>query len=587
MIRQHPPTQTAGDAIDLREYVVVLKRRKWVVALVVIAMLSIAALYSFTRPIGYTAHAEILIQPPTSSASFRPDQLVSVSTEASLASSALIAQLAKQDLDTSASVRDLVKRLKVSSDPESLVLDLTFTDPDPTEAADGANAFARAYLRYKQDQADEQFSTQQGVIQGRIRKAEDEQTTLLEQLADVPSGSSSSFAIQEELQNLNSRVAILTTQLLAVPVPSSPGQVILPAVAPTSPSSPQHPVNLALGLFLGLFFGVLAAFVRDRLDDRMSGWQDQEYVINAPVLATIPPIAGWSRKSSTWLVTEQQPRSAAAEAYRTLRTGVMSLARQGGMKTIAVVSATQGEGKSTTSAHLASALANANNRVLIVSADLRAPRIHDFFQVRNSAGVSDVLLGEILLEEAITTVAPNLWFLSAGAPPARPAELLHSQRFADLVRQVSGQYDFVVFDCAPVLGLADSLVIAPLVDGVLFACKSDVSRGGEVTRAIDSLRQAGCNIFAGVFIDLNPVRGGLYGHAEGYGYGYESDDDRSGSGAARSKRSRRRDRRKAQPEERQAERPSDASPPDVAETPTDRETLRKYPRDAERLRGSL
>src|SRR5919201_3292830 len=155
-----------------------------------------------------------------------------------------------------------------------------------------------------------------------------------------------------------------------------PGEIIQDAVKPSSPSSPNIPLNAGVAVVMGLAVGIGLAFLRDRLDDRLRGRTDLEERTGAPVLAVIPKVETWRERREPKLVTLSEPKSAAAEAYRTLRTSVMFAASQEGLKTIMVTSPGPGEGKPTTAANLAVVLAQADKRVILVSADHRKQSPH-------------------------------------------------------------------------------------------------------------------------------------------------------------------------------------------------------------------
>ena len=313
---------------------------------------------------------------------------------------------------------------------------------------------------------------------------------------------------------------MLESTLAGISTGSDPGEIILPATPPAAPSSPKHPLDIAMGLLFGLFFGVVLAFIRDRTDERITGRADLEATLDAPVLAAIPRVAGWKKRGPVWLVTERQPRSPAAEAYRTLRSGVMAMARRRDLKVFALLSPVQGEGKTTTASNLAVTLSHTDSRVLLIAADLRRPSLYRYFQLENEVGLSDVLLGEIPLEEAIQAVSPNLWVLVSGKPPARPAELLQSHRMAELLSRQRDRFDFIILDCPPVLGLADSLAIAPLTDAVILIASAEQTKRGAIAHALDQLSQVGAVVRAGVLNNVSlSKRNSSYGYGYGYGYG--------------------------------------------------------------------
>src|SRR5207248_6111176 len=171
----------------------------------------------------------------------------------------------------------------------------------------------------------------------------------------------------------------------------------------------------ALALIVGLALGVGVAFLRERLDDRLRSQSDFEERIGSPVLATIPHIRNWRAKRSPRLVSMEDPTGSSAEAYRVLRTYLQFTGRNGDFQVLSVTSPRLGEGKTTTVANLAVALALSGKQVLAVSCDLRNPRLHRFFGLQNEFGVTSVLAGETTFEEAVQPAGVDgLRFLSSG-----------------------------------------------------------------------------------------------------------------------------------------------------------------------------
>lgn len=513
------------ESVDLRDYLAVLRRRAVLLLVVIVGFTGLSIAYSFTRVPVYTAQSEVLVLPASSSTQFRPDQLVSIDTEARLVRSAQVASLARDTLGWQTPLPALLKQTRVETTPDTLVLDIFFTDGDPAKAAAGADAFADAYLSYKRERAEAaDIETRQG-IQDQIDELQRQRNQLDRKISQLASGSTDYEEAQQERDGVNGQIAVFTSQLASIPPVAGPGEVILPAATPLAPSSPKHPVNIAMGLFLGVFMGVVLAFVRDRIDERITGRADLEATIDAPILVSIPRVAGWKKRGPRMLVAEQQPRSPAAEAYRTLRTSVMAMNRQRDCRVFAIVSPMPGEGKSSTAANLAVTLAQTDKRVLLISADIRQPSLHLYFRVPNEIGLTDVLLGEVPLEEATRALSPNLWFISSGRPSVRSGELLQSHRMMELIPLQRERFDFVIIDCPPVLGLADTLAIAPFVDAVLMVARAELSKRSAIIHAVDQLYQVGAPVLAGVLNDA-PIsrRSGSYGYGYGYGYGAENEE---------------------------------------------------------------
>jgi len=331
-------------------------------------------------------------------------------------------------------------------------------------------------------------------------------------------------AAQQELSNANQTLSNLDPSKL------NPPQLVLPAGLPKDPVSPNMILLGALGLLAGLALGVAIAFLRERLDDSLRGRVDLEANLGAPVLAVIPKVPGWRNKHEARLVTREQPKSAVAETYRTLRTSISFISAQRGLKAIMVTSPASGEGKTTTAANLALVLADAGRRVVLVSADLRKPRIHRFFGLQNEIGLSSVLAGEAQPWEAILDPGvENLRVLLSGPVPSRPAELIQSEQMRDVMAGLREVADYVIIDTAPILLVADSLAMAPLVDGVLFVADSAMTSRSAVAHAREQLDQVGAGVIGSVLNNFDPAKAkayrnygyyGMYSRYGRYGYGY-------------------------------------------------------------------
>jgi capsular exopolysaccharide synthesis family protein len=210
-----------------------------------------------------------------------------------------------------------------------------------------------------------------------------------------------------------------------------------------------------------------------------------------------------------------------------------------------VTSSIGGDGKTTTSANLGMVLAHAGRRVILVSADLRRPRVHRFFNLPNETGMSDVLMESLPL--AKVTQDPgvaNLRIISGGPIPSDPAALLGSQRTADFIRSMKEVADYIILDCPPVLAVADASILAPLVDGIIFVLDAEHSSRSALMQARDQLQNAGGSVIGAVYnnFDPNSVASYPYGYYNYY-YQYYGTDEHSANGngtATRKSRARRR-----------------------------------------------
>ena len=510
------PLPSGEDLVDLRQYAAILRRRAPIIAVLALVGFGLMFGYSKLQTPMYTGRTKVLVNPPLGTDASSPGRVISMDTEAQVLKSEPIALAARDVLGSPLTVTQLLKRVSVQTSPDNFIMNIAYSDPKPIQAALGANAFANAYVKYKGQQAQDQIDNQRESFQSQITKYVSRQRGLNADLAALSPGSPEYRSTQDQLDRLSVQLGVLESSLASVPQVVNPDQIILQASAPGSPSSPRIPLNSAIGFVLGLFFGVIAAFLLDLSDDRVRGRVQLESYLDAPLLAYVPHTKSRDRSRRTaHLVVDLEPRGPAAEAYRTMRTNVLSMARKRGLKVFAVVSPMQQEGKSLTAANLAAALGQTDERVLVVSADIRKPRIHEHFGVVNGRGLTEVLEGELTLDEAVVRPAVgNVWVLPGGHVTSRPAELLQSPAMTELLDTVRREFDIVILDCPPVLGLADCLALLPLVDAVLLVVRSGRTRGGAILETTDQLERVGVRVDAAVLTDVQAPRG------RHYAYGY-------------------------------------------------------------------
>lgn len=508
--------QPSGDLVDLRGYLEILRRRSLVIVVIGALGIGLALGYSKLQTPIYTATAEVLISAPPGTSGQNLNNVISVDTEAQVVKSAAIATTAAATLRAPIATQ-LLKHVSVKTTTGTFVLGISYWDPSPTQAARGANAFARAYLDYKRQQGQAQIDQLQSSLESQVAELQREQRQQNRNLQTSTPGTVEYRNAQDALNQLSVRLAVLASSLAQIPQVVSPGQVILPAVPPRAPSSPNVPLNVAIGLVLGAFSAVVIAFVLERMDDRVHSVGDVQYYLDAPLLASVPRVKGRNRHRAAQLIVHLEPRTPVAEAYRTIRTSMLSWAQKRRLQVFAFVSPVQGEGKSMTCANVAAALGQTDKRVLVLSADIRRPKVHEFFSAPNEPGLSDVLEGEFSVGDAVArTEVGNVWVLAGGHFPARPAELLQSPAMMDLIAEVRHQFDFIIVDCPPVLGLADCLAVLPLTDAVLLVVQADKTSGGAIGEVSDRLERVGVSIDAVIMNDVK-VRRGRPGH-RGYGY---------------------------------------------------------------------
>jgi capsular exopolysaccharide synthesis family protein len=250
------------------------------------------------------------------------------------------------------------------------------------------------------------------------------------------------------------------------------------ADVPKKPFSPNRPKDVTTGVLLGLFLGSGLAIFLEYLDSTVKNADDIELFVRLPFLGYVPSgKLEVKAKSDIDLIVYKMPQSRIAEAYRSIRTSIMfSAPEDRPLKTILVTSAAPQEGKTIVAVNLAISFARANEKVLLIDADMRRSRIHQILGLDRRVGLSSFLTGTATLEAVIRqTFIPNMFFISSGPVPPNPAELLTSARIRALLEELRTKFDRIIIDSPPVATVTDTSILANMVDGVI-----DVIRAGFV-----------------------------------------------------------------------------------------------------------
>ena len=349
---QEPPSASAEGSLDLREFLQKVTRRKWLILGVVVLVASLAGGYSYSRPKVFLATAEVLAQPTLIHLTDDdPLDNLSMATEAHLVRSTQVAHLARTDMASTEAISDLLKRVSVATPENTQILQISFTDSDGGNARQGAQSFAHAYLQFKFDQANETVRRISTTILTQISETDGNIATIDGQLAEVSPESAEYSSLLSKREGLDQERVALQTQLTdASTLSTDPGHVVQDAAKPSAPISPKHQVDLALGILLGLGLGVALASVREQLQDRIEDSSGFRRSLKAPVLGLIPE-SPMLRGDLPRLVTIDEPRSPAAEAYRTLRTNLLAACKAAKVRTILVTGSEQGIGRAIVEDH--------------------------------------------------------------------------------------------------------------------------------------------------------------------------------------------------------------------------------------------
>lgn len=313
--------------------------------------------------------------------------------------------------------------------------------------------------------------------------------------------------------------------------------VIDRARIPDRPVEPKKSLYLALGLGGGMLGGLILGLVLESTDKTVRNSEDLEAILVLPELGTVPflqvlstkdakkaPKARplFSSRSTFSPLALREPNSPGVEAYRALCSAILSASRVDDLKTLVITSPTSGEGKSTVSCNLATALAQRGRRVLLADADLRSSSIHPQLGVR--AGLTTMAAAGAENHPRYQPLAhlPNLHVVPAGIRPSDPSGLLDSTRMQDLLESWKEDYDYIIIDTPPALPFADALVLGAKADGVILVARSGVSEIKAMIRARDSLTRSGANLL-GFVLNAAKDREVFYRYPPGYGQLSEKD----------------------------------------------------------------
>lgn len=314
--------------------------------------------------------------------------------------------------------------------------------------------------------------------------------------------------------------------------------MIEPAMVSGAPILPNPQRNIGLALALGLALAVGLAVMLEFLDSTIRRVEDVERTANRPVIGLVPAVRA-SRKRGDSLIarrreeravshySEIHPKSSVSEAFRSLRTSLMFSTPEGMPKTLLVTSPGPGDGKTTTAINLATVMAQNGAKVLMIDADLRKPRVHRDFGIPMAPGLTNRIAGvnsDSSTSAIVATTVNGLFVMPAGNQAPNPAELLSSERMRKLVELASRTFDHIIIDSAPILGLADALIMSRVVDGVIMVIASGSTTKNNFRTSVRRINQVQAPLL-GVVLNRVDMDSPDYAYYSSYYYNYYSDPE--------------------------------------------------------------
>lgn len=448
------------DLLQVKDLLRVLRRRLWVILLVAGVLAGLAVAYGFLQAPTYEAKARMLVEKKQSE-SYMLDLNQLTSTVAQAVTTQPVAEAVIEELNLPLSSRELLSNLNATRVGDSQFIDITYKGTSPEEAQQVVNTVGMVFP---------------------------------EILSEISVNNATSVTLWNE------------------------------AALPSSPTSSNALRYGLYALVLGGILGVVLAFILESLGARWRSPEEVEQAFGIPTLGVIPG-SGFRRAIkrkaglvrlptekqtqgetedsglSKGLVTVLDPDGPASAAYHTLQSSLRYALVDAATKVITVTSPDSTEGKSITCANLAVALSQADKSTLAIDCHLREPAMHRIFDLDNSVGVVEALVGECDLSEAWQEPLPGLKVVTAGSVPPNPADLLGSRRFAQLVERAGEEFDYVLIDAPPVRSETDpTMLLTTRGDGVLLVFDSQNTRRATLRRAVRKVGALGARIL-GIVID--------------------------------------------------------------------------------------
>ena len=315
-------------------------------------------------------------------------------------------------------------------------------------------------------------------------------------------------------------------------------RIIDRAEVPRHPVKPKKRLNILLAIIVGLVTGIGLAFFFEYLDNTIRIPEDVRSHLNIPYLGHIPAITVDGKSDGggrSELVTLHSPRSAASEACRGIRTSILFSSAESAPQVILVSSSGPQEGKTITTTNLAITMAQSGNKVIILDCDMRKPRIHEIFQLSGEKGMSNILVGDCNIKEAVAhTRIPSLDTIICGPIPPNPSELLGSSRMARLLDILRNHYARIIIDSSPVAAVTDAVILVKLADGIVLVVRAGETPREIVKNGLGQLQAVNGHILGAVLNGIDMGMDSPYYYHQYYYYYYGEDGEKKKK--ARSKR---------------------------------------------------
>ncbi|HVM32221.1 MAG TPA: polysaccharide biosynthesis tyrosine autokinase [bacterium] len=543
----HPETAPSvlDEELNLRDLMRVAFSHARLIGYVTAGFVALALLYAFFWPKTYQATTTVKVPDASQTAQGMLRQLVPesgsgdpVDTYVQICKSATVAENTASRLGmgqmpdfrgmtNQQMVRTLMGMVTISNVLKTNIISVTAKSNDPQLAADLANAWAQCFIGLNLDLSHESARSKREFLEQQADQIHKRLNNPSLQLNEESKTDQLLYAqILENLQQARLEETVDDAGIVVVDA----------AVKPERPISPQKTRAVLLALLLGLALGLQAAFLMERIQDRVKEEEQLKRVTGLPNYAIVPdfredypeslqPPSPAEKFNPKYLINNAVfQHSFYRESFKVLRTNLTLSQADKPLKVLAVLSPGPEEGKTLVNANLAITLAQSGKKTLLIDSDLRKSSVRKVFGLENGieSGLPLALTGQKAWHEMVRPSGVEfLDLLPNTVAPPNPAELLGSTALKKLIEELKDEYDYVVFDGAPVLPVTDSVVLSTLLDGVVLMARFNETRASNVRQSLEHLRRVGARV-VGTILNHVPLKRGLYGYGYGYGYGYSN-----------------------------------------------------------------
>lgn len=457
--------------MSLRAYLLIFWRRKWIIIATIVATTLLVIIWTLlTTPI-YQSSATLRVATVGSGAIdvSRPDIGY---TERLMNTYARIitGEGTRNDIVEQFNL-DHPPEISVEMIPDTELIKIRTESTEPDVARDVTNAVSEMLIVQSKELYAGGGQTTQEILGLQIAQIEEElnqaRSNYERLLLSSPEDSVAISAANQSIELKERTYAYLLEQYEGARVNealrANAITVVEPATTPRQPSKPRTELNIVLGVMVGSVLGVGLALLWENYDTKLYTSEEIEEVTQMVPVGKIP-----QSKKHLDIINHQNSYQPQLEAFRRLRTNILTSNRDKKSVALLVISAERGEGKSTITANLAVIIAQSGLRVLVVDCDLREPTLHKMFNLPNHRGLTDILIGKKPLSEVVShSIYSRVLVVTSGPLPPNATELLGSSRMADLIEEMKKGYDVVLIDTPALSSVADAAVLVPFVDDVV------------------------------------------------------------------------------------------------------------------------